>query len=137
MERAGRHPNPFSVIFLDIDRFKQVNDSFGHEAGDRILIGVAQLIGKQVRRTDVFARYGGEEFAILMPQTDLEGACALAEKCRLALQENTFADVGKVTASFGVATCDRKETSDQFLKRVDLSLYEAKAGGRNRVVSQA
>lgn len=137
LERTGRQPSPFSVIFFDVDRFKQVNDSLGHETGDRVLVGVAQLIQKQLRKTDVFARYGGEEFAILMPQTGLDGARALAEKCRLALQENTFSDVGKVTASFGVATCNRKESADQFLKRVDLSLYVAKAGGRNRVVAEA
>ena len=135
VERTGRQPGAFSVIFLDVDRFKQVNDSFGHATGDRILIGVAQLIRTQLRKTDVFARYGGEEFAILLPQTQLEGALALAEKVRLALQKSSFADVGSVTASFGVATCDRNENPDQFLKRVDQSLYEAKAGGRNRVVA--
>lgn len=137
LERTGRQPNPFSVIFFDVDRFKQVNDSFGHEAGDRVLVGVAQLIQKQLRKIDVFARYGGEEFAILLPQTKRDGALALAEKCRLALQENSFAEVGRVTASFGVATCDRDETPNQFLKRVDQSLYEAKASGRNRVVAAA
>lgn len=137
LERTGRHPSRFSVILLDVDRFKQVNDTFGHAIGDRILISVAQLIRKQLRKTDVFARYGGEEFAILLPQTDLQGALALAEKCRHVLQENTFAEVGQVTASFGVATFDGTETPDQLLKRVDLSLYEAKAGGRNRVVSEA
>ncbi len=114
-----------------------MNDTFGHEVGDRILVGVGQVMSRQLRKTDVFARYGGEEFAILLPQTKLEGAHALAEKCRHALQENTFADVGQVTASFGVATFDGNETPDQFLKRVDQSLYEAKAGGRNRVVSKA
>ncbi|MCF8160929.1 MAG: GGDEF domain-containing protein [Polaromonas sp.] len=136
VERNRRQPNPLSVIFLDVDRFKQVNDTFGHEAGDRILVGVAELIGRQLRKTDVFARYGGEEFAILLPQTKLDGALALAEKCRLALQENTFSDVGQVTASFGVATFDGNETPDQFLKRVDQSLYDAKTSGRNRVVSE-
>jgi diguanylate cyclase (GGDEF)-like protein len=135
LERAGRQPNPFSVIFFDVDRFKQVNDSFGHEAGDRVLVGVAQLIQKQLRKTDVFARYGGEEFAILLPQTKREGALALAEKCRLALQENSFAEVGSVSASFGVATFEGNETSNQFLKRVDQALYQAKASGRNRVVA--
>lgn len=135
VERMGRQPGAFSVIFLDVDRFKQVNDSFGHETGDRVLIGVAQLIRSHLRKTDVLARYGGEEFAILLPQTQLEGAFTLAEKVRHALQENSFADIGSVTASFGVATCDRNESPDQFLKRVDQSLYEAKVGGRNRVVS--
>ncbi len=95
----------------------------------------AQLIRTQLRKTDVFARYGGEEFAILLPQTQLEGALAPAEKVRLALQKSSFTDVGSVTASFGVATCDRDENPDQFLKRVDQSLYEAEASGRNRVVS--
>lgn len=137
VERSGRHPSPFSVIFLDVDCFKQVNDTFGHEAGDRILIGVAQLVREQLRKTDVFARYGGEEFAILMPQTTRDGALVLAEKCRQALQEHCFADVGSVTASFGVATHDGLETTDQLLKRVDQSLYDAKADGRNRVVSRA
>lgn len=137
VERNGRQPNPLSVILLDVDHFKQVNDTFGHEAGDRILTSVAQLMGRQLRKTDFFARYGGEEFAILLPQTKLEGACALAEKCRHALQECTYADVGQVTASFGVATFDSNETPDQFVKRADLALYEAKSGGRNRVVAKA
>jgi diguanylate cyclase (GGDEF)-like protein len=135
VKRPGSQPGAFSVIFLEVDRFKQVNDFFGHATGDRILVGVAQLIRTQLRKTDVFARYGGEEFAILLPQTQLEGALALAEKVRHALQESSFADVGSVTASFGVATGDRDENPGQFLKRVDQSLYEAKAGGRNRVVS--
>lgn len=137
LERALRHHNPLSVIFLDVDHFKQVNDVFGHEAGDRVLIGAAQVVREQLRKTDVFARYGGEEFAILLPQTSLEGAYALAEKCRHVLQEKSFPDSGAVTASFGVATYDHLETADQLLKRVDQSLYEAKAAGRNRVVSQA
>lgn len=106
-KKSLRHQHQLTVILLDVDYFKQVNDAFGHEIGDRILTGVSQLIQAQLRKTDVFARYGGEEFAILLPNTSLEGARALSEKCRRALQEHVFPDIGRVTASFGVAAYGR------------------------------
>lgn len=131
--RVQRTQRPLSLILFDIDHFKRINDLHGHAAGDQVLVGVTELVRSRLRATDILARHGGEEFAVLAPETDLPGALGLAEKCRLSLQGMHFATAGEVTASFGVATRAMNESVETLFKRADISLYKAKAAGRNCV----
>lgn len=131
--RSARSTHPFSVILLDIDKFKQVNDQFGHQAGDQVLASVARLMLRSIRKTDVLGRWGGEEFLIVCPHTDAAGALRLAENLRLAVQGYQFDQIGTRTASFGVATYTAGDTADKIVQRADAALYAAKAAGRNRV----
>ena len=131
--RSGRHNTPVSVILLDVDRFKRVNDLHGHDAGDAVLEHVSRILQTQIRKEDTFARYGGEEFAVLVPHADLVQVQQLAEKLRLSLQASPLPAVGTITASFGVAQYQAAETVHQLLKRADQALYAAKSAGRNCV----
>jgi diguanylate cyclase (GGDEF)-like protein len=132
--RHDRAPGiPFSVLLLDIDRFKQINDTWGHLQGDLVLKGIVQLVQSQLRNIDTLARWGGEEFALLLPQTGAAEARAVAEKTHHALAQAEFGKVGRVTASFGVATCQAGESGAALLERADDALYRAKRNGRNRV----
>jgi diguanylate cyclase (GGDEF)-like protein len=124
----NRYDLRFSLAMFDIDYFKKINDEQGHVAGDQILRNVAQTIDGTARDTDVVTRYGGEEFVVLMPQTELTGACVFAERVRQLIQRKL-----KVTVSGGVAIVSQAETSQALLERVDAALYQAKTGGRNRV----
>lgn len=133
-ERHSRLPTvPFSVLIVDADRFKQVNDTWGHNQGDIVLRGVAQHIQGQLRHIDTLARWGGEEFAVLLPQTDLEAAHLVAGRICRSLAQNVFERVGRVTASFGVAMYQTGESASALLGRADEALYCAKRNGRNRV----
>jgi diguanylate cyclase (GGDEF)-like protein len=116
---------------LDIDHFKEVNDRFGHEAGDRVLKELTEMIRKRIRTSDLLARWGGEEFMILMVNTNLPPAATLAEDLLQQLQAGTFSGIGRVTASFGVAAHRAGESVDELLTRVDNLLYRAKRGGRS------
>jgi diguanylate cyclase (GGDEF)-like protein/PAS domain S-box-containing protein len=136
MERTRRYGKSFSVIMFDLDHFKSVNDRFGHAAGDMVLKSVADMIKGRIRKTDYFARWGGEEFIILLPETSVEDAAGLAEELREQLSSMTLPEVGRVTASFGVAGYRTSDTIDTILMRADSMLYEAKAAGRNCVKSQ-
>ncbi len=127
-----RYGNPFSLILVDIDRFKQVNDVHGHEAGDKVLIKVADLAATFVRDTDLFGRWGGEEFLILASHTGLEGASVLAERLRRQVADYPF-EIGGITASFGVASYQAGDTPNTLIRRADEALYASKTGGRNRV----
>jgi diguanylate cyclase (GGDEF)-like protein len=133
VERAQRHGLPLSVLALDIDHFKRINDRHGHAAGDAALCRFADAVRTLVRISDHFARMGGEEFALLLPQTDGDGACALAERIRAAV---AAAGAGlAMTVSIGVATVPAGERSvEPALARADEALYRAKATGRDRVV---
>lgn len=134
ISRAQRYHHPFSVIMVDIDFFKTVNDTFGHDAGDIVLKEFSQLLTQNIRQADILARWGGEEFIILCPSTDSNGAKALAQTLRAKIQEHTFGDIGQKTASFGVAQYhDESDLKTVFLN-VDNALYRAKEEGRNRVV---
>jgi diguanylate cyclase (GGDEF)-like protein/PAS domain S-box-containing protein len=135
MERTRRYGKPFSIIMLDLDHFKSVNDRFGHAAGDMVLKSVADMIKGRIRKTDYFARWGGEEFIILLPETSVEYAAGLAEELRERLSSMTLPEVGRVTASFGVASYRTLDTIDTILMRADSMLYEAKDAGRNCVKS--
>jgi diguanylate cyclase (GGDEF)-like protein len=133
-QRHDRAPGmPFSVLLFDIDRFKQVNDTWGHPQGDLVLKGIVQQVQSQLRSIDTLARWGGEEFTVLLPQTDAAEAHAVAEKLRLAVAQAAFGQAGRVTVSFGVATCQAGESGAGLLERADEALYRAKRNGRNRV----
>jgi diguanylate cyclase (GGDEF)-like protein/PAS domain S-box-containing protein len=134
MARADRYDEPLSLILFDIDHFKTVNDEQGHQAGDQVLVEFSQRIRQQLRSSDSFGRWGGEEFLILLPQTDLPAATALAEQLRQLVAASPFAVAGSLTASFGVAQHIRHEQEVAWFRRVDDCLYAAKRSGRNRVV---
>lgn len=134
VERAARYHIPLSAIMLDIDHFKRINDTWGHQAGDVVLRRLADLTRAHVRQPDDLFRWGGEEFLVLAPHTGLEGAINLAEKLRLAVAAELFQDIGRVTASFGVAEWRIGEASETWLRRVDQALYRAKNTGRDRVI---
>jgi diguanylate cyclase (GGDEF)-like protein len=133
--RGARYSTSLSLLMLDIDHFKRVNETFGHEAGDAVLVAIAALVRSQIRAADSLARWGGEEFVVLMPAVDALGAAALAERIRAGVASHDFGPVGQVTVSLGVAQYCAGETSDQLFARVDAALYRAKDGGRNRVES--
>lgn len=130
--RCARKPFPLSVIMLDVDRFKAINDTYGHQAGDSVLVAVARVLERNIRKSDLLGRWGGEEF-LLVCSGALNDAIALAEKLRLALQHQTVLPVGTVTASFGVSTYRAGDTSQTLIARADAALYQAKATGRNQV----
>ncbi len=142
MQRAQRYGDPFSIIMIDIDHFKLINDRFGHAGGDQVLAEFARLCARTCRiDLDVTGRVGGEEFAIVMPGTGLEGAHGFAERLREAINTAAFVVAEKpapVTASFGVAEFQASDcTTAEIFKRADDALYRAKAAGRNRVIAQA
>jgi len=134
---AHRYHQPLALILIDVDHFKQFNDTFGHQAGDEVLRQVAQILKYLTREADFVARYGGEEFAIVLPSTDLEGAVQLAERLRHAIVNAEWV-YRPVTASFGVATIQPWMTSrQQLIEAADRALYCAKATGRNRVCAES
>ena len=141
-ERAVSRGRPLSYLITDIDRFKSINDAFGHDGGDDVLREFANLLRRQVRGADLVSRYGGEEFVVAMPDTDAELAAKVAERVRAAVAESSFSlPNGRsvpVTVSVGVATLQgRADSIANLAKRADTALYEAKAAGRNRVVQKA
>jgi diguanylate cyclase (GGDEF)-like protein len=133
LRAAQRYGVTFSMIMLDLDHFKQVNDQYGHSVGDRVLQEFSQIAKNQLRQTDQLARWGGEEFIIATSHTGLNQALALAERIRGAVADHDFVRVGSVTASIGVAEYRPGETAIALLERVDGALYRAKDNGRNRV----
>ncbi|MEX0958566.1 MAG: PAS domain S-box protein [Burkholderiales bacterium] len=137
MERARRYGSPLSLVMYDLDHFKQVNDEFGHDAGDEVLRMVSRVTKESIRSSDIAARWGGEELMVLTPQSDLAGANRAAEKLREAIARHRFDKVGKVTVSVGVVQLLPGEDAPALLKRVDEALYRAKARGRNCVETSA
>jgi len=133
LERCERYGQPFSLLMMDLDHFKRVNDERGHAAGDLLLQRVAEVIGHHVRQTDVAARWGGEEFIVLLPATRETGAARLAEKLREAIGAVADDDETGVTVSVGYGQYARGEGRDAFLGRLDGALYAAKEAGRDRV----
>lgn len=132
-ERARRFSLPLSLILIDIDHFKLVNDTYGHDTGDEVLKQLAHIIQDNIRKLDVFARWGGEEFLVLSPSTDLAKIQILAEKLRLSVESSTFPKVNKVTISIGISTFRKSDSFSELFKRVDQGLYHAKEHGRNQV----
>ena len=139
--RTRRYNDKLSVVLLDVDHFKQINDRRGHAAGDVVLSTLGKLLSGAVRTCDIVARWGGEEFVIVLPSTPLEGAEEVAERIRGQLAAAQIVDSGgevlPVTASFGVATYTGSESLEQVIDRADRAMYLAKSGGRNRVVADA
>lgn len=128
-----RYGGEFSVILFDLDRFKHINDVFGHARGDRVLEEVARVVRASLRESDIIGRWGGEEFLVIAPHTNHQQAISLAERLREALADHAFDLTGPVTASFGVATYKPGTSLDQLLRLADKALYCAKENGRNRV----
>jgi diguanylate cyclase (GGDEF)-like protein/PAS domain S-box-containing protein len=135
IKRHNRYQTDLSIIMLDIDHFKSINDTHGHDVGDDVLVGLVNLVKSCIRDTDIFSRWGGEEFMLLLPYTTVDNASKLAERIRLKIQENLFEKVVTVTCSFGVSQFKMGDTIDTFTKRVDNGLYQSKHNGRNRVTT--
>lgn len=131
--RAHRYKTPLSLIMADIDHFKQVNDSFGHQIGDQVLRAIAVTLKESVRRSDMVGRWGGEEFMIVAPQTEIENTIAMAEKLRKLIAGRSFPHNDTVTVSMGVARMNADDTIESIIHRADEALYAAKHAGRNRV----
>jgi diguanylate cyclase (GGDEF)-like protein len=135
-ERSRRYRRPMSMLMIDIDEFKSINDSLGHDFGDQVIVMVANVCLGLIRSTDLIARLGGEEFALLLPETGLKDAADLAERLREAVSKITVAEADGVfapTASIGVSEAADGTPISDLLKRADVALYDAKQAGRNRV----
>jgi diguanylate cyclase (GGDEF)-like protein len=135
LRRARRHHHPVSLLVLDVDRFKQINDSQGHAEGDRVLVDLVRRTGSMVRDIDCFARLGGEEFALLLPYSDTAAAMHVAQRLRQLLEQPEPAALPMMayTVSIGVATLEAEEQFSTLLGRADAALYKAKHAGRNLV----
>lgn len=137
--RFERSAHPFSLVLLDIDHFKAINDSCGHDGGDEILVSIAETMRGWVREKDVLGRWGGEEFLILLSDTTVDSATEQAERLRAAIEKQTFSiqnSTTRITASLGVAGYQKDTGIDNCIKNADIALYRAKEQGRNRVVVQ-
>jgi diguanylate cyclase (GGDEF)-like protein len=131
--RARRYESPLSVLMLDVDKFKQYNDAYGHPAGDEVLKRVANLLREKARETDIVARYGGEEFIVILPNTSEDASTIFAERLRSAIESENW-PLRTVTASFGAATMTADlNDSDDLVAAADKALYFSKENGRNRV----
>jgi len=140
--RAKQNDAPFTIIMVDIDHFKRVNDTFGHLVGDSLLKSIAHLLKEYLRKNDIAARYGGEEFLILLPETGIEGAKAVGQKIRKALSTKEWKlkesgeSMGKITVSMGIALYKLNEPEEALIKRADDALYLAKNKGRDQIATQ-
>jgi len=134
--RVERFERPFTLLMLDIDNFKNLNDSFGHDSGDDAIRRLSKVLREGTRGIDLAARIGGEEFAVLLVETSREGGFEVAERLRAAIKSLELPQAGHITASFGVAECPRDaQTAADILKAADVALYEAKRNGRDQVVA--
>src|SRR6266851_4771428 len=132
-QRARRHRAGITFVMVDLDHFKQVNDTYGHLNGDAVLAELASILSTGLRESDVCARYGGEEFALILPETTEAGARTLAERIRAKVAAATFPGGLKLTISVGVAATEEPALFTQLIDRADQALYAAKQGGRNQV----
>jgi diguanylate cyclase (GGDEF)-like protein len=136
LNAAERHDRPLSLILMDIDHFKPINDKYGHKTGDDVLVAVADMLKKHCRASDIVARWGGEEFILLLTETDLEQACSYAERLRQAITEVRLPDADKnisLTASFGISGRTPQLSLEGMIEQADVQLYQAKRSGRNKV----
>jgi len=137
IDRAQRYDRPLVLVMYDLDHFKLINDTFGHDVGDQVLKSVVDVVNEQIRRVDVHGRWGGEEFLLFLPETDMAAALAIAKRLSQAIANHGFDHGEAVTSSFGVTTLVPGEDFDALVKRADEALYLAKSGGRNRVEAAA
>jgi diguanylate cyclase (GGDEF)-like protein len=132
--RSKRYNHAFGFAIIDIDNFKSINDNYGHQVGDSVLIKIAKILKENIRNVDYLGRWGGEEFVIICPETSLEGTLKLMEDLKKIIESESFETVGTVTASFGLTLFDLEDDASTILKRADDALYKAKDDGRNKVV---
>ncbi len=135
LSRSKRYNSTFSIILLDIDNFKTTNDSFGHNAGDSLLLEISDVVRETIRESDIASRWGGEEFLVFCPHTNADGAFALAEKLRTSIEKHEFSNVGYKTASFGVTHVEHGDTVESMVSRADEAMYSAKHAGKNLVLA--
>jgi diguanylate cyclase (GGDEF)-like protein/PAS domain S-box-containing protein len=133
MERATRYNHPLSILIIDIDDFKNVNDTCGHLAGDYVLKAISDILQSHMRKINHLIRWGGDEFIIVPVETGLDGASIFSERLRQAIDSFDFGKAGNITVSIGIALFNKDDTEDTFLKRADDALYKAKASGGNCV----
>ncbi len=136
LKRDIRYNHSVSLILYDIDNFKNVNDTYGHNVGDIVLKNIAKISTENVREHDSITRWGGEEFIVLLPETDIKGAIQVAEKIRAAIERHKDEETPQITSSFGVVQLTYEDTNESFIKRADEALYEAKRTGKNKVVTK-
>lgn len=132
IEIEKRHSNGLSIILIDIDHFKDVNDTYGHQMGDMVLSKIAELISINSRKSDIQGRFGGEEFIVICPQTTCKEALVLAQKIRISVENYKFEQIGTKTISLGISAFEKNDTEESLVKKADIALYQAKNGGRNR-----
>jgi diguanylate cyclase (GGDEF)-like protein len=139
-ELAKRNNEPLSALMIDIDRFKNINDTYGHDVGDDVIVNIANILLQHTRKSDIVVRFGGEEFVILLPNTNIDGAAKIAEKIRVNIENQTIKldenSTIKTTVSIGVSQCSNSNNLniENLIKRTDVALYEAKRSGKNKVV---
>jgi len=137
IERARRYGSPLALVMYDLDHFKQVNDTLGHDVGDEVLKTTVRLVDERIRQVDRQGRWGGEEFMILLPETAMDAARETAERLRSAIEAHPFPHEQRITASFGVTVLDPGDRLETLVKRADTALYLAKRSGRNRAEAVA
>ena len=133
IDYAKRYGTPLSLIIIDFDDFKRINDNYGHLAGDGVIIQFVEIVNKNIRVIDIFARWGGEEFVLLLPNTDLNQGMATAERLRCSIEKYVFENADKITCSFGVAQYSEDDDMESLLHKADKMLYEVKGKGKNGV----
>ena len=133
LKRAKRYDKSLSVILFDVDNFKSINDTYGHNAGDKVLKSISRIVSKMIRESDHFGRWGGEEFILILPETSLENAALLAEEIRHDLENFNFEEPSQVTCSFGISEYTGEAETSELVSKSDHALYEAKENGKNRV----
>jgi diguanylate cyclase (GGDEF)-like protein/PAS domain S-box-containing protein len=133
VKRAKRYKHEFSIILIDVDFFKKVNDTYGHSVGDDCLKQIAKILKENIRSIDILGRWGGEEFLIISPETDIHEAQVIAEKIRQKISEFNFPVIGHVTCSFGISQYHPEDKAEESFQRADKALYEAKNSGRNKI----
>ena len=136
INRSRRYKTSLAMINFDIDHFKKLNDEFGHDIGDKVLVNITEMVGYKLRETDRFCRIGGEEFCVIMPETDLKQASHIAERIRVAVMETPHSQLpNNVTVSIGVVQLNQWDNEKTLYKRSDIAMYQAKENGRNWVVT--
>jgi diguanylate cyclase (GGDEF)-like protein len=135
--RSQRHEREFTLLIIDIDKFKDVNDRWGHNIGDKVIVRFAEILKRETRKSDTIARWGGEEFIILCPDMDHLAAEQMANKLLTSFREENYDEAGKVTASIGAVCASSGEQPESIIHRADVCLYEGKRTGRDRIVIAA